>query len=130
MRRLMGIGSVVLALMLMAASCGKRTGVDVKGVMISLKTAMTEADKYGNPITTDFEKAKSALQQIEENFIKLKGSKAPKGDQKEWDSLHDQAILAAQKGIKACETKDKKSLAAALVELNSIMIKGHLKFRM
>jgi hypothetical protein len=131
LKRIPVIGMTVLALLFMAGACAKKyDAAKVRTAMQELSAALKAASKYGNPLSTDFAKAKDALEKVKKAYSNLGGLKAPKGDQNEWDAIHKEGMAAAERGIKACDAKDKKVLTESIIELTTGMVKGHLKFRM
>jgi hypothetical protein len=58
-----------------------------------------------------------------ETVTPLKGKKA------EWDSIHNDLIKAAFRGIGACADENKEKVTAAVGEIGALVKKGHTIFR-
>ena len=89
-------------------------------LMGELNKAIGEGDYY-----TAAEKFMSIAQKMKslEDVTPLKGKKA------EWDSIHNDLIKAAFRGIGACGDENKQKATAAVNEINALIKKGHAMFK-
>ena len=99
----------------------------VVGVMRANGTLLGEVNKAvgAGDYYTAAEKFMSIAQSMKslEDVTPLKGKKA------EWDSIHNDLIKAAFRGIGACADENKGKVTAAVGEIGALINKGHTLFK-
>jgi hypothetical protein len=77
----------------------------------------------------DFYTAAEKFMAIARNMKSLDAVTPPKGRKTEWDSIHDDVIKAAFRGIGACGEENRQKASAAVGEIGALTKKGHSLFK-
>jgi hypothetical protein len=99
----------------------------VVGVMRASGSLLGELNKAvgeGNYYT-----AAEKFMAIAKNIKSIEDVTPVKGNKADWDSIHNDLIKAAFRGIGACGDGNKEKVTAAVGEIGALIKKGHTLFR-
>jgi hypothetical protein len=99
----------------------------VVGVMRSNGALMGELNKAIGE--GDYYTAAEKFMSIAQNMKSLEDVTPLKGKKAEWDSIHNDIIKAAFRGIGACADENKQKATAAVNEIGALTKKGHTLFK-
>jgi hypothetical protein len=99
----------------------------VVGVMRSNGALMGELNKAIGE--GDYYTAAEKFMSIAQNMKSLEDVTPLKGKKAEWDSIHNDIIKAAFRGIAACADEKKQKATAAVNEIGALTKKGHTLFK-
>jgi hypothetical protein len=99
----------------------------VVGVMRANGALMGELNKVIGE--GDYYTAAEKFMTIAQNMKTLEAVTPLKGNKAEWDSIHNDLIKAAFRGIGACADENKDKATAAVGEIGALIKKGHTIFK-
>jgi hypothetical protein len=99
----------------------------VVGVMRANGALMGELNKAIGE--GDFYTAAEKFMAVARNMKSLDAVTPLKGKKADWDSIHDDLIKAAFRGVGACGDENKQKASAAVGEIGALTKKGHSLFK-